>query len=102
MYQMKQLSGTIFKELVNAMKDDISYADMISTIARLCSIKDRAELEYEATIVKYVKCTKNGEAFSYRADDIYRKICLIGSILGYTEDKIYNDIVEAENERDFI
>ena len=78
------------------IKDDVSYAGMISTISRLCSIKDRAELEYEAAIVKYVKCTKSKNVFSYRADDMYRKICLIGSILGYTEDKIYSDIVEAE------
>lgn len=78
------------------MKDDISYADMISTISRLCSIKDRAELEYETAIVKYAQCTKSGNVLSYKADDIYRKICLVGSILGYTEDKIYSDVVEAE------
>lgn len=83
------------------MKNDISRADMINTIERLCSIKDRAELEYEAAVVKYIKCTKSGNALSYRADDIYRKICFIGSILGYTEDKIYNDIEEAQNDEGY-
>lgn len=77
------------------MKNDISCLDMINTIKRLCNIKNRAELEYEIAIDKYMKCTKNGNVLSYRADDIYRKICLIGSILGYTEDKVNSDIMRG-------
>lgn len=82
------------------MKNDISRADMIRKINALYRVKYMAMGEYECAIDKYVKCTKNALG-SNRANDIYRTIFLLGNILGYTKDKIYRDIEEAQNDEGY-
>lgn len=79
--------------------NDVSYTDMDTTMERLCSIKDRAELKYKCAVNKYVAIVKKGFAFSNRANNLYRNVCIIGWILGYTEDKIYRDIEDEEEKQ---
>lgn len=76
-------------------KDGQPVGTIEKQLKELREIKDRAEGDYKDALFVYAK----GTVGTAGRNEVYNRIWILSNVLGYSEEKVENDMQEAEDKQ---